>query len=82
MMEARKILSAAREQYHSLPFAKRWLYGFISPVKVSLALKQLEQVGALETYPVLKEISGRKTAQAEHTIIVSELPIVTTKGDD
>ncbi len=79
LTEARKILALARDEYHQLPFAKRWLYKKISPVKVSLALRQLEAVGALETYPVLKEAENKKIAQAEHTIIVAEKPIVTTR---
>lgn len=80
LMEARKILALAREEYHELPFAKRWLYKHFSPVKVSLALRQLEMAGAIETYPVLKETEGRPVAQAEHTIIVMDRPIVTTRN--
>lgn len=77
---ARKILQLARDSYHGLPFARRWLVGEgISPLGVSLALKQLEAVNAVKPYPVLKEISGKKIAQAEHTIIVSGKPIVTTE---
>jgi methionyl aminopeptidase len=82
LAEARKILVIARDEYHQLPFAKRWLYKKISPVKVSLALRQLEAVGALETYPVLKEVEGKPIAQAEHTIIVADKPVVTTKLDE
>jgi len=78
LLEARKILDMAKNQFSSLPFAKRWLYKYFSHVKISLALKQLESVGAVETYPVLKEINGRKIAQAEHTIIVDKEPIITT----
>jgi methionyl aminopeptidase len=77
--EARRILEMAREEYHELPFAKRWLYKQFSPVKVSLALRQLESAGAIETYPVLKETGGRPVAQSEHTIIVKDEPIVTTR---
>ena len=79
LMEARKILEMARTEYNELPFAKRWLYRYFSPVKVSLALRQLEMAGAIETYPVLKETEGRPVAQAEHTIIVMEKPVVTTR---
>jgi methionyl aminopeptidase len=77
--EARRILALAKEEYHELPFAKRWLYKQFSPVKVSLALRQLESAGAIETYPVLKETGGRPVAQSEHTIIVKDEPIVTTR---
>ena len=79
--EARKILAMAREEFHGLPFAKRWLYRHFSPVRIALALRQLESVGAIETYPVLKEKEGRRVAQSEHTIIVSDPPIVTTKPE-
>jgi len=77
--EARRILELARDEYHELPFAKRWLYKNFSPVKVSLALRQLESAGAIETYPVLKETGSRPVAQSEHTIIVKDEPIVTTR---
>jgi methionyl aminopeptidase len=79
--EARRILELAENEYHSLPFAKRWLFREISHVKVSLALRQLEGVMALEAYPVLREVSGKPIAQAEHTIIIRDKPIVTTKVD-
>jgi methionyl aminopeptidase len=80
--EARMILELAEHEYHSLPFAKRWLYREISPVKVSLAMRQLEGVVALEPYPVLREISGKPIAQAEHTIIIRDRPVVTTRIGD
>jgi len=79
LTEARRILQVARDQYHKLPFAKRWLYKNFSPVKVAMAMRQLENVGALESYPVLREVEGKPIAQAEHTIIVAEKPIVTTR---
>ncbi len=79
LTEARKILAMARDEYHSLPFAKRWLYKKFSPIKVSLALRQLGAVEALETYPVLKEVENKPIAQSEHTIIVRDKPIITTR---
>ncbi len=82
LTEARNILKLARDEYHSLPFAKRWLYKKFSPIKVSLAIRQLRMVEALEEYPVLKEIEGKPIAQSEHTIIVQDKPIVTTRLSD
>jgi len=77
---ARKALQLARDKYNALPFARRWLVKEgITILGASLALKQLEAVNAIKPYPVLKEISGKKIAQAEHTIIVSEKPVVTTE---
>lgn len=82
LTEARRILQTARDQYHELPFAKRWLYKNYSPVKVAMAIRQLEAVDALESYPVLREVEGKPIAQAEHTIIVADKPVVTTRLDN
>jgi methionyl aminopeptidase len=79
LTESRRILAMARDDWHGFPFAKRWLYKKISPVKVNLALRQLEQVMAIQPYPVLKESTGQKVSQAEHTIVIGEKPLVTTK---
>jgi methionyl aminopeptidase len=79
LLEARKILAMAHQEYHELPFAKRWLYKRFSPIKVSLSLRQLEAVGALHAHPVLKGPDKRPIAQHEHTVIVADPPLVTTK---
>jgi methionyl aminopeptidase len=79
LIEARDILKMGSTDYHELPFAKRWLCKRISPIKVSLALRQLEAVNALESFPPLREVSGMAIAQAEHTVIVREKPVVTTR---
>ena len=79
LTEARRVLAMARDDFSQLPFAKRWLYKDFSPVKVAMALRQLEIAGAIESFPVLKEVSGKPIAQAEHTIIVGEKPLVTTR---
>lgn len=78
LTEARHMLQLIQEKYEAYPFAKRWLYQHFSPVKVSLALRQLEAAGAIESYPPLKEVSNQRVVQAEHTIIVQEKPIVTS----
>jgi len=77
--EARKILELAGNEYSGLPFCKRWLVrkGF-SPFKTSFALKQLEVADSVKSYPLLRERSGQKVAQAEHTVIVMDKPVVTT----
>ncbi len=80
--EARKILELAENKYNSLPFAKRWLYQEVSPIKVSLAMRQLDGIMALEPYAMLREVSGMPIAQAEHTIIIKDKPKVTTMGGD
>ncbi len=77
--EARKILEMAANEYSGLPFCKRWMVRKgISSFKTSFALKQLEAADAMKGYPVLKESRGKPVAQAEHTIIVGDPPLVTT----
>jgi len=87
--DARQILDHIKKNFGPFPFAKRWLTrpvkegqaGF-SAGKVSMALKQLEITGSLESHPVLKEVEGKKVAQAEHTIYIKDKPVVTTKNID
>ncbi|MBI4020089.1 MAG: type II methionyl aminopeptidase [Candidatus Aenigmarchaeota archaeon] len=83
LQEARAILAMARDEFHQLPFAKRWLLRKFSPLKVSMALRQLEDVGAIEKYPALREASNKPVAQAEHTLVVTDTGhIVTTRIAD
>jgi len=70
LWEARKILEAARTKFEKLPFAKRWLTDIASPLKIDLALKQLTEVDAIISYPILKEETNGLIAQTEETIIV------------
>ncbi|UCC91389.1 MAG: type II methionyl aminopeptidase [Candidatus Aenigmatarchaeota archaeon] len=77
--EARKIIELGDSEYNGLPFCKRWLVKMgLSPFKVSFALKQLEISNSVKSYPVLRERSGSAVAQAEHTIVVEEKPLVIT----
>ncbi|UCD03038.1 MAG: type II methionyl aminopeptidase [Candidatus Aenigmatarchaeota archaeon] len=78
-IDARKILSLAEKEYGGFPFPRRWLVKHVSPFKIKMALLELEKVGAVTKYPVLKDMQGRKIAQAEDTIIVADKPIVTTR---
>jgi len=87
--DARQILDYIRKNFGPFPFAKRWLvrpvfdgHAGFSPVKVSIVLKQLEIAGCLESHPVLKEVEGKKVAQAEHTIYIKDKPVVTTRLGD
>ena len=78
LLEARKILELSRTEFERLPFAKRWIQKRFSPVKVELSLKELLASNALFGYEPLREVSGKPVAQAEHTLIVKEKPIITT----
>ncbi len=64
---ARELLKKL-EEYHGLPFAKRW----IKMERLDHSLIQLERAGVLQAYPVLREVSGGTISQAEHTMIVLE----------
>jgi len=73
LWESRRILESSKTDYSKLPFAKRWLTRLkptMSQLKIDMALKQLIDVEAVREYPLLKEESGGKVAQAEETIVI------------
>lgn len=80
LQDARAIINFAKK-YSGLPFARRWLQQSLklSDAKLDTPLRQLVAAGALHPYYVLKEVSGKPVAQAEHTVIVKDKPIITTK---
>ncbi len=65
--EAKKLLKEI-ENYQGLPFAKRWL----PKERLDLALRTLNNAGALREYPVLREEGEGLVSQAEHTVIVTK----------
>jgi methionyl aminopeptidase len=74
----REILKFIKEEYSGLPFCSRWLVKKFG-TKSLLALKRLEESGILYQYSQLVEYSGRKVAQAEHTILITDKEkIITT----
>ncbi len=81
LQESRGLLEHIKKEYGPYPFAKRWLNKIIPPGKINLALKQLELSGSVEKYPLLKEVDGKTIAQAEHTVVIAEKPIITTMDD-
>ncbi|MBI4154062.1 type II methionyl aminopeptidase, partial [Candidatus Woesearchaeota archaeon] len=74
-MDARKIIELMIER-NGLPFAERWLP--MTPFKARMALRELGQRGLLHEHNVLKESGGGMVAQAEHTIIVRDNPVIIT----
>lgn len=83
-MDARLIMKFAGQfghevegSMHALPFAERWID--LSLFKTRIALRELREKGVLYEYPVLKEVSKGIVTQFEHTVIVKDEPIVTTK---
>jgi methionyl aminopeptidase len=81
-MRDREILDFIRKEYSTLPFAKRWLVEKFGQMKVSLFLKEAVSRNILHPYHVLKEVSGAKIAQTEHTILVAKnVKILTAQKD-
>ena len=72
MAQARRLLMHIKREYKSLPFAYRWLQGFMPEGQLKLALAQLDKVGAIYSYPILREVRGGMVAQFEHTVIVEK----------
>jgi len=78
MQESRKIIEKINQKYKTLPFARRWLKDVTTPLRLHLALRELENREVIHGYPPLREKSNAKVAQHEETIIVQDKPIVTT----
>jgi methionyl aminopeptidase len=68
----RELLRDLKKTYNGLPFAERWLARRMSKLRLRLTLRELVDSGALWPYHVLAERSGKKVAQAEHTVLVTE----------
>jgi methionyl aminopeptidase len=77
-MDARKIIELA-DSYGGLPFAERWLCNDMSLFKVRVALKELREREIIYDYPVLREVGRGVISQAEHTVIIKDKPVVTTR---
>ncbi|MEM4266919.1 MAG: type II methionyl aminopeptidase [Candidatus Nanoarchaeia archaeon] len=73
----RKMIQFIAEEYHELPFAKRWVVKKFPNANFALTL--LEKEGILHHYPQLPEKTKGLVSQAEHTVIVGEKPKITTK---
>ncbi|MBU2561013.1 MAG: type II methionyl aminopeptidase [Nanoarchaeota archaeon] len=68
------------DAYNGLPFATRWLTKDFPLFKVNFALKELNQLDILKSYPPLVErASGAFISQAEHSVYVGDKVIVMTR---
>jgi len=77
--ETNRLLKFIEANFKTLPFAERWLkeYGFIPQYKS--AFSELLNSKCLMAYPVFVEVSGKKVAQAEHTVYMEkDGPVVVT----
>jgi methionyl aminopeptidase len=66
--------------YNGLPFANRWLTKDFPAFKVSFALRELNQLEILHSYPPLVERTPNAfISQAEHSVYVGDKVIVMTR---
>ncbi|WP_297499460.1 type II methionyl aminopeptidase [Thermococcus sp.] len=72
MLQARRLLMHIKKNYKTLPFAYRWLQGFLPEGQLKMALAQLDKAGAIYSYPILREARGGMVSQFEHTLIVEK----------
>jgi methionyl aminopeptidase len=75
---AREILIFITDKYKTLPFCERWLVKQFG-TRALIGLKQLEQNNNIHQYSQLADIKGSIISQAEHTILIDDEIIVTTK---
>jgi methionyl aminopeptidase len=70
---ARKILSEMFNQRRTLPFAERWLHKIEkSRLLLNNALREISEMGIVETYPPLREKDGCMVSQHECTVLVED----------
>lgn len=75
----KEIMMHMQKEYSTLPFAKRWLVEKFGAARTANAIKEATSRNILHGFRVLREVSGAKVAQAEHTILVAEKVAVLTK---
>ncbi len=69
---AKKLAKHIENNFHTLPFAERWLIGVLPKEQHKAAFKELLQSKTVMTYPVFVEASKKPVAQAEHTLLMKE----------
>jgi len=69
---AKLLLQRVKNEFRTLPFAKRWIQNLVPPLAFDNAFSELLSSKAIVKYPVLAEASGSLVAQAEHTVIVTQ----------
>jgi len=77
----RDVLKFIKEEFNTLPFAKRYLVKKFPLPKINFALLTLLKDEILYEYPQLPEKSGGIVSQHEHTILVGDKPKIITKHD-
>lgn len=65
--------------FEGMPFCKRWID--MPLFKIQFAIRELSNLGVLHEYPPLVDANKGMISQAEHSIIVQDKPLITTKVD-
>ena len=69
---ARQLCDFIMANFHTLPFAERWLQAVVPPEKHQVAFAELLSSKTLMAYPIFVEVSGKPVAQAEHSVLVTK----------
>ena len=77
---AREVLKKIHS-YTGLPFTTRWIAKDLGIGKTKLGLKELERAGIIHAHPPLKEVADGLVSQHEHSFLVKDKPVITTKID-
>jgi methionyl aminopeptidase len=67
---SKKLLKYIETNFHTLPFAERWLMDVVPEQHHALAFKELLASKSIMGYPILVEASKKPVAQAEHTLLI------------
>jgi methionyl aminopeptidase len=78
---AKKILESIKER-NGLPFTTRWITRKFGMGTAKLGLRELMRSGIIHSYPPLVDVSGKRIAQFEHSMIVSDKTEVYTRHED
>jgi len=69
--EAKQLLQYMETEFHTLPFAERWLQESPLKIRYKEAFTEIRRSNCLTEYPIFVEVSGKPVAQAEHTLRVT-----------
>jgi methionyl aminopeptidase len=69
---SKKLAKYIEKNFHTLPFAERWISGVLPEEQLKEAFKELQASKSVMKYPVFIEASRKPVAQAEHTLLIKE----------
>ncbi len=69
---AKRLCGHIAENFHTLPFAERWLQNNLASESYKAAFSELLSSKTLMSYQVYVEASAKPVAQAEHTVLVTQ----------